>query len=167
MLPDLHRSILFMPGQGYDEGLPQGFDTLCLHAGQEAGGDPATTARAVPIYASTSFCFKSAEHGASLFGLKEFGNIYTRLMNPTTDAFEKRVAAIEGGIAAVATSSGKRAPYMAAQRSMPYSIQKGSTCRYGCAAHHHPRDHAGTLIVAHMLHLFVLDETPHRVDCLH
>lgn len=93
----------------YDEGLASGFDTLCLHAGQDAGGDSATTSRAVPIYATTSYCFKSAEHGASLFGLKEFGNIYTRLMNPTTDAFEKRIAAIEGGIAAVATSSGMAA----------------------------------------------------------
>ena len=64
-------------------------------------------ARALPIYASTSFAFKNAEHGANLFGLKELGNIYTRIMNPTTDAFEQRVAALEGGVMAVATSSGQ------------------------------------------------------------
>ena len=97
----------------YDSELKKGFETLALHEGQPEGGDPATTARAVPIYATTSYVFKSAEHGASLFGLKEFGNIYTRLMNPTTDAFEKRIAALEGGVAAVATSSGMAAQIVA------------------------------------------------------
>ncbi len=87
------------------------FETLQLHAGQEP--DPATNARAVPIYQTTSYVFNSAEHGANLFGLKEFGNIYTRIMNPTTDVFEKRIAALEGGVAAVATSSGQAAQFLA------------------------------------------------------
>ncbi|HHU59234.1 MAG TPA: bifunctional O-acetylhomoserine aminocarboxypropyltransferase/cysteine synthase, partial [Bacteroidales bacterium] len=80
------------------------FDTLQVHAGQEV--DPHSLSRAVPIHQTTSYVFKSAEHAASLFGLKEFGNIYTRIMNPTTDVFEKRIAALEGGVAAVATASG-------------------------------------------------------------
>ncbi len=83
------------------------FETLQIHAGQEL--DPITGARAVPIYQTTAYTFKSAEHGANLFGLKEFGNIYTRLQNPTTDVFEKRMAALEGGVAAVSTSSGQSA----------------------------------------------------------
>ncbi|MCS5489509.1 O-acetylhomoserine aminocarboxypropyltransferase/cysteine synthase family protein [Algoriphagus limi] len=87
------------------------FETLQLHAGQEP--DAATNARAVPIYQTTSYTFNSAEHGANLFGLKEFGNIYTRIMNPTTDVFEKRIAALEGGVAAVATSSGQAAQFLA------------------------------------------------------
>lgn len=87
------------------------FETLQLHAGQEP--DPSTNARAVPIYQTTSYTFQSAEHGANLFGLKEFGNIYTRIMNPTTDVFEKRIAALEGGVAAVATSSGQAAQFLA------------------------------------------------------
>ncbi len=87
------------------------FDTLQLHAGQEA--DPVTGSRAVPIYQTTSYLFRDAEHAASLFELKEFGNIYTRIMNPTTDVFEKRVAALEGGVAAVATSSGQAAQFTA------------------------------------------------------
>lgn len=87
------------------------FETLQLHAGQEA--DPTTGSRAVPIYQTTSFNFKNAEHGANLFALKEFGNIYTRLMNPTTDVFEKRIAALEGGVAALATSSGQAAQFLA------------------------------------------------------
>ncbi|NVJ86196.1 MAG: O-acetylhomoserine aminocarboxypropyltransferase/cysteine synthase [Algoriphagus sp.] len=87
------------------------FETLQLHAGQEP--DPTTNSRAVPIYQTTSYTFNSAEHGANLFGLKEFGNIYTRIMNPTTDVFEKRVAALEGGVAAVATSSGQAAQFLA------------------------------------------------------
>ncbi|CUS11344.1 unnamed protein product [Tuber aestivum] len=87
------------------------FETLCLHAGQEP--DPATNARAVPIYASTSFVFNDSAHGARLFGLKEFGNIYSRIMNPTVDVFEKRIAALEGGVAAVAASSGQSAQFMA------------------------------------------------------
>ncbi|SFN91702.1 O-acetylhomoserine sulfhydrylase [Algoriphagus ornithinivorans] len=87
------------------------FETLQLHAGQEP--DPSTNARAVPIYQTTSYTFNSAEHGANLFGLKEFGNIYTRIMNPTTDVFEKRLAALEGGVAAVATASGQAAQFLA------------------------------------------------------
>jgi len=87
------------------------FETLQLHAGQEA--DPTTGARAVPIYQTSSYVFKDAEHAANLFGLKEFGNIYTRIMNPTTDVFEKRMAALEGGVAAVATSSGQAAQFLA------------------------------------------------------
>lgn len=87
------------------------FETLQLHAGQAP--DPTTNSRAVPIYQTTSYTFNSAEHGANLFGLKEFGNIYTRIMNPTTDVFEKRIAALEGGVAAVATSSGQSAQLLA------------------------------------------------------
>ncbi|MFO7826860.1 MAG: O-acetylhomoserine aminocarboxypropyltransferase/cysteine synthase [Cyclobacterium sp.] len=87
------------------------FETLQIHAGQEA--DPTTNSRAVPIYQTTSYVFNSAEHGANLFALKEFGNIYTRIMNPTTDVFEKRVAALEGGVAAVATASGQAAQFLA------------------------------------------------------
>ena len=86
------------------------FETLQLHAGQEID---ATGARAVPLYQTTSYVFKSAEHGANLFALKEFGNIYTRLMNPTTDVFEKRIAALEGGVAALATASGQAAQFIA------------------------------------------------------
>ncbi|MBL4668828.1 MAG: O-acetylhomoserine aminocarboxypropyltransferase/cysteine synthase [Flavobacteriales bacterium] len=87
------------------------FETLQLHAGQEV--DSTTNSRAVPIYQTTSFTFNSAEHAANLFGLKEFGNIYTRLGNPTTDVFEKRIAALEGGVAALATSSGLSAQFIA------------------------------------------------------
>ncbi len=87
------------------------FETLQQHAGQEA--DPTTGSRAVPIYQTTSFVFKNAEHGANLFALKEFGNIYTRIMNPTTDVFEKRVAALEGGVAALAVASGQAAQFIA------------------------------------------------------
>jgi O-acetylhomoserine (thiol)-lyase len=83
------------------------FETLQVHAGQEPA--PGTNARAVPIYQTTSFTFDDTDHGARLFGLEEFGNIYTRIMNPTTDVFEKRVAALEGGVAGVATSSGQAA----------------------------------------------------------
>ena len=75
-------------------------DTIAVHAGQETP-DPATGARSVPIYQTASYVFKSPEHAANLFALKELGNIYTRLMNPTTDVFEKRVAAIEGGTGAL------------------------------------------------------------------
>jgi O-acetylhomoserine (thiol)-lyase len=81
--------------------------TLALHAGQEP--DPTTTARAVPIYATTSYVFHSTDHAANLFGLREFGNIYTRLMNPTTDVLEKRLAALDGGAAALAFASGQAA----------------------------------------------------------
>lgn len=87
------------------------FETLQLHAGQEA--DPTTGSRAVPIYQTSSFVFNSSEHGANLFALKEFGNIYTRIMNPTTDVFEKRVAALEGGVAALAVSSGQASQFIA------------------------------------------------------
>jgi O-acetylhomoserine (thiol)-lyase len=82
-------------------------ETLALHGGQEA--DPVTGSRAVPIYQTTSYQFKNTEHAANLFGLKEFGNIYTRLMNPTTDVFEKRIALLEGGVGALAVSSGQSA----------------------------------------------------------
>ncbi|APF17810.1 O-acetylhomoserine/O-acetylserine sulfhydrylase [Caldithrix abyssi DSM 13497] len=87
------------------------FETLQLHAGHEP--DKETRARAVPIYQTTSFLFEDADHAAALFDLKEFGNIYTRIMNPTTDVFEKRVAALEGGIAALATASGQAAQFIA------------------------------------------------------
>ncbi len=87
------------------------FETLQLHAGQDV--DEKTLSRAVPIYQTTSYLFKNSEHAANLFGLKEFGNIYTRIMNPTTDVFEKRVAALEGGIAALATSSGQASQFLA------------------------------------------------------
>lgn len=89
----------------------QKFETLQLHAGQEA--DPTTGSRAVPLYQTTSYVFKDSKHAANLFGLKEFGNIYTRLMNPTTDVFEKRIAALEGGVAALATASGQAAQFIA------------------------------------------------------
>jgi len=87
------------------------FETLQLHAGQEP--DPTTGSRAVPIYQTTSYQFNDSEHAGNLFALKEFGNIYTRIMNPTTDVFEKRVAALEGGAAAVATASGQSAQFLA------------------------------------------------------
>ena len=87
------------------------FETLQLHAGQEV--DPTTNARAVPIYQTTAYQFKNAEHGANLFALKEFGNIYTRIMNPTSDVFEKRLAALEGGVAALAVASGHAAQFIA------------------------------------------------------
>lgn len=83
------------------------FDTLCVHGGQEV--DSNTLSRAVPIYQTTSYLFKDADHAANLFGLKEFGNIYTRIMNPTTDVLEKRVAALEGGVGGLAMSSGQAA----------------------------------------------------------
>ena len=87
------------------------YETLQVHAGQEPASG--TNARAVPIYQSSSFTFDDAEHGAKLFALEEFGNIYTRIMNPTTDVFEKRIAALEGGLAALATSSGQAAQFLA------------------------------------------------------
>ncbi|MBZ5857525.1 O-acetylhomoserine aminocarboxypropyltransferase/cysteine synthase family protein [Flavihumibacter profundi] len=89
------------------------FETLQVHAGQEA--DPVTKSRAVPIYQTSSYVFDSSEHAANLFGLREFGNIYTRLMNPTTDVFEKRVAALEGGVAGLAMASGQSAQFIALQ----------------------------------------------------
>ncbi|MEH1981390.1 O-acetylhomoserine aminocarboxypropyltransferase/cysteine synthase family protein [Nostoc sp.] len=87
------------------------FETLQVHAGQEPA--PGTNARAVPIYQTTSYVFNDADHGARLFALQEFGNIYTRIMNPTTDVFEKRIAALEGGVAALATASGQAAQFLA------------------------------------------------------
>ena len=87
---------------------PYRFGTLALHAGQEEA-DPATNARAVPIYASSSYVFNNTEHAANLFALKEFGNIYSRLMNPTNDALEKRLAALDGGAAALAVARGQAA----------------------------------------------------------
>lgn len=87
------------------------FETLQLHAGQQI--DPTTKSRAVPIYQTTSYGFSSTESAANLFGLREFGNIYTRIMNPTTDVFEQRMAALEGGVAALATASGQAAQFLA------------------------------------------------------
>jgi O-acetylhomoserine (thiol)-lyase len=87
------------------------FETLQLHAGQQI--DPTTKSRAVPIYQTTSYGFDSSEHAANLFGLREFGNLYTRVMNPTTDVFEQRMAALEGGVAALATASGQAAQFLA------------------------------------------------------
>jgi O-acetylhomoserine/O-acetylserine sulfhydrylase len=87
------------------------FETLQLHAGQEV--DATTRSRAVPIYQTTSYTFKNSEHGANLFALKEFGNIYTRIMNPTTDVLEKRIAALEGGVAALAVGSGQASQFIA------------------------------------------------------
>src|SRR6185295_10778605 len=88
-----------------------GFETLALHAGQQP--DPTTGARAVPIYQTTSFQFKDSDHAARLFGLQEFGNIYTRIMNPTTDVLEQRIAALEGGVGALALASGQAAETLA------------------------------------------------------
>ena len=90
----------------------KGLETLAVHVGQETP-DPTTGSRAVPIYQTSSYVFKSTEHAANLFALKEFGNIYTRIMNPTTDIFEKRVAAIEGGTGALAVASGQAAETLA------------------------------------------------------
>src|SRR5207344_2843397 len=87
------------------------FETLQLHAGQQI--DPTTKSRAVPIYQTTSYGFNNSEHAANLFGLRQFGNIYTRIMNPTTDVFEQRMAALEGGVAALATGSGQAAQFLA------------------------------------------------------
>ena len=92
------------------------FETLQLHAGQSP--DSTTGSRAVPLYQTTSYVFKNTDHAANLFGLKEFGNIYTRLMNPTTDVFEQRVAALEGGVAALATASGQAAQFLALNNIM-------------------------------------------------
>lgn len=90
----------------------QKFETLQLHAGYETA-EGTTLSRAVPLYQTSSYVFKNSEHGANLFALKEFGNIYTRLMNPTTDVFEKRIAALEGGVAALAVASGQAAQFLA------------------------------------------------------
>src|SRR3984885_3918067 len=90
---------------------PLGFATRCLHAGHTP--DAASHARAVPIYQTTSFTFDNSEHAAALFGLQQFGNIYTRIMNPTTAVFEERVAALEGGVAALGVASGQAAQFVA------------------------------------------------------
>ncbi|MBI2419352.1 MAG: aminotransferase class I/II-fold pyridoxal phosphate-dependent enzyme, partial [Ignavibacteriales bacterium] len=87
------------------------YETLQLHGGQVA--DPTTNARAVPIYQTSSYVFNDAEHAADLFGLRKFGNIYTRIMNPTTDVFEKRIALLEGGVAALGVASGQAAQFLA------------------------------------------------------
>ncbi|HET9430524.1 MAG TPA: O-acetylhomoserine aminocarboxypropyltransferase/cysteine synthase, partial [Chitinophagaceae bacterium] len=92
------------------------FETLQLHAGQQI--DPTTKSRAVPIYQTTSYAFDSTDHAANLFGLREFGNVYTRIMNPTTDVFEQRMAALEGGVAALATASGQAAQFLALNNIM-------------------------------------------------
>jgi O-acetylhomoserine (thiol)-lyase len=88
-----------------------GFETIALHSGQEP--DPVTNARAVPLYQTTSYVFNDTDHASRLFGLQEFGNVYTRIMNPTTDVLEKRIAALEGGVGALAFSSGQAAETMA------------------------------------------------------
>ena len=90
-----------------DDKKPQRLATLAIHGGQTP--DPTTNARAVPIYQTTSYVFNDSDHAARLFALQEFGNIYTRIMNPTTDVFEKRIAALEGGVAGLATASGQAA----------------------------------------------------------
>ena len=95
-----------------DKSAEQQFETMQLHAGHE-GGDSATGARAVPIYASSSFLFDDTAHGARLFKLEEFGNIYSRIMNPTNDVLEKRVSALEGGKMSLAVSSGQAAQFLA------------------------------------------------------
>ncbi len=100
-----------MPSDSAQQSPKQHFDTLAVHAGQTP--DPATGARAVPIYQTTSFVFEDTDHAARLFALQQFGNIYTRIMNPTTDVFEKRIAALEGGAAALATASGQAAETLA------------------------------------------------------
>ncbi len=92
------------------------FETLQVHAGQEI--DPTTKSRAVPIYQTTSYGFDDTKHAASLFALQQFGNIYTRIMNPTTDVFEKRIAALEGGVGALATGSGQAAQFLALNNIM-------------------------------------------------
>jgi len=94
-----------------EEKRPYHFETLQIHAGQEPA--PGTNARAVPIYQTSSYVFEDADHGARLFALEEFGNIYTRIMNPTTGVFEERIAALEGGVAALATASGQSAQFLA------------------------------------------------------
>src|SRR5512145_1917821 len=92
-------------------------ETVALHGGQKP--DPATTARAVPIYQTTSYVFHDTAHAARLFGLQEFGNIYTRIMNPTTDVFEQRIAQLEGGTGAVAVASGQAAETLALLNIVP------------------------------------------------
>lgn len=103
----LYQNILITEGTKLADELKLHLETLAIHAGQEM--DPTTLSRAVPLYQTTSYGFRDSDHAADLFALKEFGNIYTRIMNPTTDVFEKRVAALEGGVGALATASGQAA----------------------------------------------------------
>src|SRR5512134_398088 len=113
-----------------DNAAKPGLGTLALHAGQMV--DPATNSRAVPIYATTSYVFNDAEHAANLFALKEFGNIYSRIMNPTCDALEQKIAALEGGVAALAVSSGQAASALAIQNlCRPGDNVVSSTDLYG------------------------------------
>jgi O-acetylhomoserine (thiol)-lyase len=118
--------------------LKPGLGTLALHAGQEP--DSATTARAVPIYATSSFVFKDADTAADLFALKQFGNVYSRLMNPTNDVLEKRLAALDGGIGALAFASGQAA-ITAAILTITHSGQNmvAATSLYGGNAVHRLR----------------------------
>ena len=109
---------------------PLGFNTRALHAGYAP--DPTTHARAVPIYQSTSFTFDNSEHAAALFALQQFGNIYTRIMNPTTDVLEQRVASLENGVAALATASGQAAQFLAISGLMePGDHMVASSTLYG------------------------------------
>src|SRR5688572_17909402 len=103
-----------------------GFNTRSLHAGYDP--DPSTGARAVPIYQSTSFVFENSDHAAALFGLQQFGNIYTRIMNPTTDVLEKRVASLEGGVAALALASGQSAQLIAISSLLEAGDELVSAC---------------------------------------
>jgi O-acetylhomoserine/O-acetylserine sulfhydrylase-like pyridoxal-dependent enzyme len=100
-------------------------ETLALHGGQEP--DPTTGSRAVPIYQTTSYQFKDTDHAANLFGLREFGNIYTRLMNPTTDVLEKRIALLDGGVGALAVASGQSAITLATRLSRRTTSMAGPT----------------------------------------
>src|SRR3546814_8220377 len=115
-----------MEGHMTDEATPQQIETLAVHA--VAAPDPTTGARATPIYQTTSYVFQSPEHAASLFNLEEFGNVYTRLMNPTTGVLEERLAALEGGAAALAVASGH-----AAQRSEEHTSELQSLMRISYA----------------------------------
>ena len=105
------------------------FETLALHGGQSV--DPTTKSRAVPIYATTSYVFDDTDHAARLFALQESGNIYTRIMNPTTDVLEKRVALLEGGIGALAVASGQAAESLAILNILRAGVARGAGhCRY-------------------------------------
>src|ERR1019366_7749691 len=121
------------PVQMADNNTPDrelGFATKSLHAGHTP--DLASRARAVPIYQTTSFTFENSDHAAALFGLQQFGNIYSRIMNPTTDVFEQRVAALEGGIAGLATSSRQAAQFLAiAGLKGPGDALVGGSTLYG------------------------------------
>lgn len=137
------------------------FETLQLHAGQEP--DPATGASVVPIYQSTAFTFKDSEHGANLFALKEFGNIYSRITNPTVDVFEKRIAALEGGVAAMAVSSGQAAQFIALSNILETGDNFVSTCHlYGGAYNQFKVQFKRLGIEAR----FVDEETPEAFEAL-